>query len=93
MKKRQYKNGMLDEHPLIFPNVLRQGASTQIRLPIVDEHTYHVHVMFYPNPDGHAEPEADPPVSYVEPYKDPAKALHPLTRFDNRSVLAQDHMA
>ena len=93
MKKRQYKNGMLDEHPLIFPNILRQGPSTQIRVPIDDEHTYHVHVMFYPTPDGSVVDETEPPVSYIEPYKNPADRLHPFAHFDNRSILAQDHMA
>jgi len=93
MKRRQYKNGMLDEHPVIFPNILRQGPSTQIRVPIDDEHTFHVHIMFYPNPDGSVGEEGDPEIRYIEPYKNPAEALHPFTTFDNRSVLAQDHMA
>jgi 5,5'-dehydrodivanillate O-demethylase oxygenase subunit len=93
MKKRQYTNGMLDEHPLIFPNILRQGPSTQIRVPIDDEHTYHVHVMFYPSADGSEVQESDPPITYIEPYKSPAEKLHPFARFDNRSILAQDHMA
>src|ERR671931_2849619 len=38
MKKRTYVNGQVDEHPLVFPNILRQGYSTQIRVPIDDEH-------------------------------------------------------
>jgi len=37
--------------------------------------------------------EADPPVEYLKPYKNPPDALHPFTRFDGRSVLAQDHLA
>ncbi len=36
MKKRKYKNGLTDEHPLIFPNILRQDPSTQFRVPIDD---------------------------------------------------------
>jgi 5,5'-dehydrodivanillate O-demethylase len=94
MKKRTYKNGMIDEHPLVFPNVLRQGFSTQIRVPIDDTHTFHVHVMFEPNHDGSLVDETqDPPVEYLAPYKDPPEALHPVARYDLRSVLAQDHMA
>jgi 5,5'-dehydrodivanillate O-demethylase len=32
-------------------------------------------------------------VEYLAPYKDPPDALHPVARFNLRSVLAQDHMA
>jgi 5,5'-dehydrodivanillate O-demethylase len=94
MKKRTYVNGQVDEHPLVFPNILRQGYSTQIRVPIDDTHTAHIHVMFNPSDDGVliAEDE-DPPVEYLAPYKDPPDALHPEARFNLRSVLAQDHMA
>jgi 5,5'-dehydrodivanillate O-demethylase len=94
MKKRTYKNGLVDEHPLIFPNILRQGYSTQIRVPMDDTHTAHIHVMFRPTSDGSLVDEAeDPPVEYLAPYKDPPEALHPYTRYNLRSVLAQDHMA
>jgi 5,5'-dehydrodivanillate O-demethylase len=94
MKKRTYKNGQVDEHPLVFPNILRQGYSTQIRVPIDDTHTAHIHVMFEPNADGTLLDEAvDPPVEYLAPYKDPPNALHPAAHYNMRSVLAQDHMA
>jgi 5,5'-dehydrodivanillate O-demethylase oxygenase subunit len=94
MKKRTYKNGMIDEHPLVFPNILRQGYSTQIRVPIDDTHTAHIHVIFEPNADGAlVDDTQDPPVEYLAPYKDPPDALHPVAKFDLRSVLAQDHMA
>ncbi|HEX3245891.1 MAG TPA: Rieske 2Fe-2S domain-containing protein [Chloroflexota bacterium] len=92
MKHREYHNGSVEEHPLIFPNILRQGPSTQIRVPIDDEHTRHIHVLF--EYTGKIEDnEADPPVEYLKPYKNPPDALHPFTRFDARSVLAQDHLA
>ncbi len=39
MKRRTYKNGMIDEHPVIFPNILRQGNVGQIRVPMDDTHT------------------------------------------------------
>jgi 5,5'-dehydrodivanillate O-demethylase len=94
MKKRTYKNGQVDEHPLIFPNILRQGYSTQIRVPLDDTHTAHIHVMFEPNADGSLVDDAEePPVEYVAPYKDPPDRNHPDAVYTLRTVLAQDHMA
>jgi 5,5'-dehydrodivanillate O-demethylase len=94
MKKRTYKNGRIDEHPLIFPNILRQGNATQIRVPIDDTHTKIFFVRFYPTTDGSApQDEQEPEVEYVQPYKDPPDALHPFTRFRMDQVQAQDHMA
>ena len=95
MKKRTYVNGQVDEHPLIFPNILRQGYSTQIRVPIDDTHTAHIHVIFEPHAgNGRDSAEtSDPPVEYLAPYKDPPDARHPEAKFILRSVLAQDHMA
>lgn len=94
IKKRLYKNGMLDEHPLIFPNILRQGASTQIRVPIDDTHTMHIHVICTAKEDGSLfEGEEDPPVEYRPPYKDPVGQLHPFTKFTMHHVIPQDHMA
>ena len=94
MKKRTYKNGLTDEHPLIFPNILRQGPSTQFRVPIDDEHTMHIHVVCQ-----HAEAGDDltdafaPLVEIKEPYKHPADALHPVAKFTLHHVIPQDHMA
>jgi 5,5'-dehydrodivanillate O-demethylase len=95
MKKRTYADGHVDQHPLVFPNILRQGDATQIRVPIDDEHTKIFFVRFTPNPDGSiVEDEGDPPVEFQKPYKDPADKLHPYTRFDlELDVQAQDHMA
>jgi 5,5'-dehydrodivanillate O-demethylase len=94
MKKRTYKNGEVDEHPLIFPNILRQGNATQIRVPIDDTHTKVFFVRFYPAQEGQPAPaDGDPEVEYVEPYKNPPDALHPFTRFRMDQVQAQDHMA
>jgi len=94
MKHRIYKNGFEDEHPLIFPNILRQGDATQIRVPIDDYHTKVFFVRFYPTEDGSiVEDEGVPPVTYIESYKQPV-ALHPIGRFDMlKDVQAQDHMA
>jgi len=94
MKKRTYKNGSLDEHPVCFPTILRQGPSTQFRTPIDDTHTWHVHVNFFPTQD-HSEPENafDPEIQIMEPYKQPADKLHPFTKFTLQHVIPQDHMA
>ncbi|MGH7847413.1 MAG: Rieske 2Fe-2S domain-containing protein [Candidatus Binatia bacterium] len=94
MKRRRYKNGMVDEHPLIFPNILRQGNATQIRVPMDDTHTKVFFVRFFPTADGSiAEEPYDPPVVYVKPYKNPPDAIHPFTKFRMDEVQAQDHMA
>ena len=93
MKQRTYTNGDQDEHPVIFPNILRQGVDTQIRVPIDDTHTAHIFIHFEPSLDGAMVDNEDPPVEYLAPYKEPAKALYPEAHFNMRSVLAQDHMA
>lgn len=95
IKKRTYKTGAVDQHPLIFPNILRQANATQIRVPMDDTHTKIFFVRFDPSEDGSiVEEEGDPPVEYVKPYKNPPDALHPFTRFDiSKEVQAQDHMA
>jgi 5,5'-dehydrodivanillate O-demethylase len=93
-KQRRYVDGRLEEHPLIFPNILRQGNATQIRVPMDDKHTTIFFIRFDPLHNGTAaEPQADPPVEYVKPYKSPAGALHPQARFRWDEVQAQDHMA
>jgi 5,5'-dehydrodivanillate O-demethylase len=94
MKKRIYANGIVDEHPLLFPTILRQGPSTQIRTPVDDEHTLHIHVLFFPSEDG-TEPRDgwDPPIHYTDPYKDPPGKLHPFTRYKLQHIIPQDHMA
>ncbi len=94
VKRRTYVNGKVDEHPLIFPTILRQGNAMQFRVPMDDTHTAHIHVQFHRNEDGSlTEDEGDPPVEYLPPYKDIPDGVHPYARFDLRSVLAQDHMA
>jgi 5,5'-dehydrodivanillate O-demethylase len=97
MKRRVYKNGKVDEHPLIFPNILRHGNETQIRVPIDDTHTWHVFVRFHPFEASKVEgdrmpPPGEVPVQYVAPFKDPPGALHPLARFRFPQVVAQDYM-
>jgi 5,5'-dehydrodivanillate O-demethylase len=93
IKTRTYKNGKADAHPLIFPNILRVGDRTQIRVPIDDTHTYHVVVSFEPTEDGSIVEDDDPPVVYDAPYKDPPDAHYPIARFALDEVPKQDYMA
>lgn len=93
IKRRFFRDGTVEEHPLLFPTVLRQANRTQIRVPIDDTHTWIVYVHFVPDS---AEPRAnkdDVPVSYRKPFKDPPGALHPFARFRLDQVDAQDFMA
>jgi 5,5'-dehydrodivanillate O-demethylase len=95
MKDRTYKNGVLEQHPIIFPNILRQANATQIRVPIDDEHTRIFFVRFDATEDGSLidEPEDELSVEHVPSYKQPMDRLHPFTRFRWDAVQAQDHMA
>lgn len=93
MKRRTYKSGMIDEHPVIFPNILRQGNAGQIRVPIDDTHTKIFFVRFYPTADGSIVENDEPAVIYLAPYKNPPDKLHPFTRFRMDEVQGQDHMA
>jgi 5,5'-dehydrodivanillate O-demethylase len=95
MKKRDARDGTGEEQPLIFPNMLRQGTGNiQIRVPMDDTHTYIVFVNFTPGPSGNGASSNDEvAVQRIEPFKTPAGALHPFTKFRMDIVLAQDHMA
>ena len=93
MKRRTYKSGQIDEHPVIFPNILRQGNAGQIRVPLDDTHTKIFFVRFFPTEDGSIVENDDSPVIYLQPYKNPPDQLHPFTRFRMDAVQAQDHMA
>ena len=69
MKKRVSRNGRVDEHPLIFPNILRHGNDTQIRVPIDDTHTWVVFVNFEPTLDGSlVDQNYELPVDYHRPF-------------------------
>ena len=93
IKTRVYKNGEVDHHPLIFPNILRVGNRTQIRVPIDDTHTWHVVVAFTPTEDGSiVEDVEDLPFSYDPPYKDPPDARYPSARNKMDTVPQQDYM-
>jgi 5,5'-dehydrodivanillate O-demethylase oxygenase subunit len=91
MKKRTYKNGFVDSHPILFPNILRQGNGTQIRVPMDDRHTCIVFVRFAQSPDGSVvEDEGDPPATYMDPYKIPGDKRHPDARYTMHDVQPQD---
>ncbi|HWO42386.1 MAG TPA: Rieske 2Fe-2S domain-containing protein [Candidatus Eisenbacteria bacterium] len=93
LKRRIFKDGTVEEHPLLFPTVLRQANRTQIRVPIDDTHTWIVYVHFVPDS---AEPRAnkdDVPVHYRKPFKNPPGLLHPFAKFRLDEVDAQDFMA
>jgi 5,5'-dehydrodivanillate O-demethylase len=91
MKKRTYNDGRVDEHPLVFPNMLRQGFGMQIRVPIDDAHTLHFQLVFEPSDTEVSDPYGEVPVQYRRPYKEPAEGIYPYARFTMDSVLAQDH--
>jgi 5,5'-dehydrodivanillate O-demethylase len=93
MKRRTYHNGLVDEHPLIFPNILRHQG-TQIRVPIDDHHTMHVVISFQGARDRSAiQDEGDPPVSSGKAFKDPPDGHYPQARYLMDDVAAQDYMA
>ncbi len=93
MKRRAYRNGMVDEHPLIFPNILRQGNAAQIRVPMDDTHTRIFYVRFSPSENGEIVENDDPPVEHTAPFKNPPDAVHPYTKFRMDGVQPQDYMA
>lgn len=93
IKRRLFKDGALEEHPLLFPTALRQANRTQIRVPIDDTHTWIVYVHFVPDS---LEPRADKddvPVVYRKPFKTPLEAHHPVAKYRLNEVDAQDFMA
>jgi len=91
MKKRVQVTGEVGLHPIIFPNILREGNATQFRLPTDDTHTDFFFVHFFPGkPD---ESDDDIEVVHMEPFKDPPDGIHPFVRMRMDQVMPQDHMA
>jgi 5,5'-dehydrodivanillate O-demethylase len=93
-KKRVLKTGDVDDHPIVFPNILRHANDTQIRVPIDDTHTQVYFVNFVPSKNGEVieEDESELEVTYLGPYKIPVQELHPFTRFTMHSTQPEDHM-
>jgi 5,5'-dehydrodivanillate O-demethylase oxygenase subunit len=93
IKRRYFKDGKIEEHPLLFPTVLRQSNRTQIRVPIDDTHTWIVYVHFVPDSVEPRPTNGEVPVVYRKPFKNPPGALHPFAKFRMDEVDAQDFMA
>ncbi len=94
MKKRTYTDGRVDEHPLIFPNILRQGNGMEVRVPRDDTHTWIFEIRFWPLEAGERLVEDyEPEVVAADPHKDPMGSMHPFTRHRMDRVDAQDYMA
>ena len=93
IKRRHFRDGKVEEHPLLFPTVLRQANRTQIRVPIDDTHTWIVYVHFVPDTADARPNKEGVPVVYREAFKNPLGARHPFTKFRMDQVDAQDFMA
>jgi 5,5'-dehydrodivanillate O-demethylase len=86
----------VDQHPLLFPNVLRHVLKSrqtgklvhnlQYRLPVDDTHTQVFMVLFSPDDEARTAPDADTPFEFV-----PMRDEDGNYRLDQ--VLAQDVMA
>lgn len=97
MKKRFARNGdgkleLVNAHPLVFPNMLRQHHGRehyiQYRVPVDDAHTLFFEVYFMESKDGsEVEQPEDPPVEYALPYKT-SDGVYTMER-----VWMQDYMA
>ena len=92
MKKDLFRNGYVEAHPVMFPNVVRVHNSTEIRVPIDDTHAVIFEVYFDRNEDGsiNEDDELELPVHFPGPYKEPVDALHPFARIKMEQVAQQD---
>ena len=97
MKKRFASNGnakldLVNQHPLVFPNMLRQHHGLehylQYRVPVDDTHTLFFEIYFFESKDGKVvyQPE-DPPVDYAP------SAMTPEGTYRMDKVWMQDYMA
>lgn len=97
MKKRLALNGdgkmaLVNQHPLVFPNMLRQHHGRehylQYRVPVDDTHTLFFELYFLESKDGSTinQPE-DPPVDYASYHKMP-DGVYKMER-----VWMEDYMA
>ncbi|MEE8146182.1 MAG: Rieske 2Fe-2S domain-containing protein [Longimicrobiales bacterium] len=92
MKDEIFGNGYVEQHPVMFPNVLRVHNSTEIRVPIDRTRTRIFEVYFDLSEDGsiNEDDELELPVEFGDPYKEPADKLHPFTRAKMNTVPQQD---
>jgi len=93
MKRRAFADGDMEEHPLIFPNILRQANRTQIRVPIDDTHTWVLYVHFVPGKNENSSDQEEVPVDVRPPFKNPTEGVHPFITYRLDEVDAQDFMA
>jgi 5,5'-dehydrodivanillate O-demethylase len=93
IKRRVFRDGKVEEHPLLFPTWLRQANRTQIRVPIDDTHTYVVYIHFVPDSAEARPANGEVPVNYRKPFKNPPEERHPFARHRLDEVDAQDFMA
>ena len=87
---------MVDEHPLLFPTILRHVApyeggkkhrhNLQIRVPVDDEHTQVFRVNFVPSDSEKSPADAEVPFRFSQLKTGPGK-------YDMSMVSAQDSMA
>lgn len=97
MKKRFASRGnggleLVNAHPLVFPNMLRQNHGrehyVQYRVPVDDTHTLFFEVYFLESRDGSiVEPCEHPPVQYAPSHKTPEGG------YTMERVWMQDYMA
>jgi 5,5'-dehydrodivanillate O-demethylase len=93
MKQRFYEDGSFEEHPLIFPNILRQGNGMEIRVPKDDTHTWVYEVRFIPLPPGELMPDdEEPEIVDQQPHKDPLGVPYPNAVYRMNAVDAEDYM-
>lgn len=86
----------VDQHPLVFPVILRHVArvkgddgyrhNLQIRVPVDDTHTQVYRVNFVPTPAARSPEDQDPPFEYC-------KLKDENGKYDWSSIPAQDSMA
>jgi len=97
MKKRFATNGdggpdLVNAHPLIFPNMLRQHHGRehylQYRVPEDDTHTLFFEVYFFESEDGSMVDQPEDPVVEYAPYHKSADGVYKMER-----VWMQDYMA
>ena len=97
MKKRFASNGngkldLVNQHPLVFPNMLRQHHGLehylQYRVPVDDTHTLFFEIYFHQSKDGKTvlQPD-DPPVDYAP------SAMTSEGDYKMERVWMQDYMA
>jgi 5,5'-dehydrodivanillate O-demethylase oxygenase subunit len=77
MKRRIYHGGIVDEHPFVFPLMLRVRGAMWLRTPIDDEHTNHWVLEFH-----RGTPSSEIEVEYIRPFKHPPDALYPQAVYE-----------